>query len=85
MTKTLTEEQAAVQARIDQLAPLREIVNSQSYQGIVEGLSGMRATFLDDPLLFAHIDGLAQIMPRLKQVLANQPSEVPADAEAQEI
>lgn len=80
MTTALTTEQKAVKARIDQLAPLRAIVENPAYAELLEGLRAQRVTFIDDSSLYAHVNGLVEIMPRLKQALDSQPTEVPAAA-----
>ncbi len=51
---------------IEQLA---EIVNMPEYDEIASGINQLRAVFLDNPHIFAHVDGLVQIMPRLKNIV----------------
>jgi len=56
---------------------LLSLVNRPSFATIANGMTELRAAFIDDRRLFAHIDALHQIMPRLKAV-ANKVQELEA-------
>ncbi len=60
---------------------LTDIVNDPKYQEFAEGLAELRTAFFDDAVVFAHLNGVAIIMPRLKEA-AN--GLVPAVAEEDE-
>jgi hypothetical protein len=59
-------------ARAAHLAPLRAIVDRPAFKEIYEGLNALAPTYALE-LGFAHIHGVASIMPRLKDWLDGQP------------
>lgn len=58
---------------------LAALVNDPAYRTIAEGMAALRQPLFDQVNLFAHVDALAQIMPRLENALeaAMPPAEEP--------
>lgn len=75
----MTPEQQIAQARIDHVAPLREAVNTEAFDNIATNLNALKAQYINDENLFAHLNGVASCMVRLKEALAKEPSELPPD------
>jgi len=44
---------------------LAALVRHSSYASIADGMAALRQPLFDNAILFAHVDALAQIMPRL--------------------
>lgn len=70
---------AADNARADFLAPLRAIVDRPSFKSIMDDLNAVAPGYISEPVAFAHLHGVASIMPRLKEWLDGQPKHTAAD------
>lgn len=66
------------------LASLTAATGSDAYQQIVQAMTDLRGAVLLDQRLFAHVDGLFQIMPRLRDIVAQINAEEEAKAAASE-
>jgi len=62
---------------------LTALVNDPAYRAIAEGMAALRQPLFDQASLFAHVDALAQIMPRLEQAIERvmPPAEEPVAPE----
>lgn len=57
---------------------LAAIVNTDEFDQIATAMAGQRANWLDNELVFAHVKALAEIMPRLKGIVAGMtPAPLP--------
>lgn len=67
------------------LETLTGIVSGEAYGQIAEALAAMVPAVVGDPRFFAHVRGVSEIMPRLRNAVdaANAEAQAAAEAEAQ--
>lgn len=61
---------------------LAAIVNTDEFDQIATAMAAQRAGWIDNELVFTHVKALAEIMPRLKGIVAGMnPAPAPAAEE----
>lgn len=62
--------------KTDPVEEIKSLTESDEYNSVLDKLKEHRAAFIDDNYMFAHVDGLIQIMARLKNRLSPPPEPI---------
>lgn len=60
------EQQAEAEALAAKMKPLVDLVQSDAFAEVLDGLNSMHSAFINDQIGYAHLYGVMSTMPRLK-------------------
>jgi len=60
------EEQAAAEAQAAKMKPLVDLVQSDAFAEVLDGLTAIHTAFISDQIGYSHLYGVMSTMPRLK-------------------